>query len=69
MQMFEAEMPKRLLTLIFILTVTTVSAWITAYRMRRRIRRALGREVTAGELTSLNTWIQVEEAERRKPLG
>lgn len=62
-------MPKRLLTLIFILTVTTVSAWITAYRMRRRIRRALGREVTGGELTSLNTWIQVEEAERRKPLG
>jgi hypothetical protein len=59
----------RLLTLIVVLTVTTVSAWITAYRMRRRIKKALGKRATDAELTSINTWMKVEEAEKRKPLG
>ncbi len=57
----------RLLTLIVVLTVTTVSAWITAYRMRRRIRKALGTKAKNAELTSINTWMKVEEAERRAP--
>ena len=45
----------KLLTLIVVLTVTTVSAWITAYRMWRRIRKALGKNTEGGELTSINT--------------
>jgi len=37
--------------------------------MRRRARKALGRKILDGELTSINTWMEVEEAEKRKPLG
>lgn len=58
----------KLLALIVLLTVTTVSAWIMAWRMRRQIRKALGKNVKDAELTSLNTWMEVEEAERKKPI-
>ena len=54
-----------LIALIVIL-VTSVSAWILGIRMRRRIKRALGREVNNEmELTSLNTWMKVEDEEER----
>jgi hypothetical protein len=51
--------------IVVIIVVTTVSAWITAFRMRRRMGRALGRKVSDSELTSIKTWMQVDEAERR----
>jgi hypothetical protein len=35
--------------------------------MRRRIRKALGKDARDGELTSINMWMKVQEAERRKP--
>jgi len=57
------------LKLILILVIAGVSGWITAHQMRRRARKALGREIRDSELTSLNTWMDVEEAEKRKPLG
>lgn len=59
----------RFLTLVVVLIVTTVSAWITAIRMRRRIRRSLGKDVTEAELTSLTTWMNVQEAEERNRGG
>jgi hypothetical protein len=59
----------RLFILAVMLIASTVSAWIAALRMRRRIKRALGREVQGAELTSLSTWMKVDEAEQRKPLG
>lgn len=38
--------------------------------MRRRIKRALGRSPESEmQLTSLNTWMEVEEAEERKRGG
>ncbi len=52
--------------ILIVIIVTTLSAWITAVRMRRRMRRALGRNVTGAELTSLNTWMAVDEAEHRE---
>jgi hypothetical protein len=33
--------------------------------MRRRIRRALGRKASDIELTSINTWFDVEDAEQK----
>lgn len=52
---------------------SSVSAWIIGVRMRRKIKRDLGREATDADLTSINTWMKVEEAEERnrknKPLG
>jgi len=34
--------------------------------MRRRIRRALGRKATKSDLTSIDTWMKVEEEEEKK---
>jgi O-antigen/teichoic acid export membrane protein len=63
--------------LAFALHVALVAAPIVAaigtYRMRRRIRKNLGRDATEADFTSLNTWMKVEEVERRqkdnKPIG
>jgi hypothetical protein len=49
-----------------ILIVTSVSAWILNMRMRRRIKNALGGDSSKANLTSLNTWMTVDEAEKRK---
>ena len=50
---------------ILIVIVTAVSSWLLAVRMRRRIRRALSKEVSELELTSMNTWMDVSDAEER----
>jgi membrane protease YdiL (CAAX protease family) len=42
-----------------------VSTWIISIRMRRKIKRDLGREATDADLTSIDTWIKVEEVEER----
>jgi len=55
----------RLLVLVTTLIVTTVSSWVMAFRMRRRIRKSLGRKTSDLELTSINTWMEVDEAEQR----
>ena len=47
-----------------VIVVTTIASWILGIRMRRRIRRALGVEVrNEMELTSLKTWMKVEDVE------
>ncbi len=57
------------LALLSIIIVSSILAWITAVRMRRRIKRALGKKVSDMELTSLNTWMEVDEAEEGKRGG
>ena len=60
---------KGLLGLTIIL-VTAISTWILGVRMRRRIRKALGRSVNNEmELTSLNVWMKVEDEEERNRGG
>jgi hypothetical protein len=54
---------------IVVIVVTTVAGWITAIRLRRRVRRALGKEATDTNLTSFNMWMRVDEAEERKRGG
>ena len=49
-----------------ILIITSISAWIVAYRMRRKIGKTLGGNASKANITSLNTWIAVDEAEQRK---
>jgi hypothetical protein len=46
-------------------TVTTIAAWITAFKMKRRMRRALGSEISDTQLTSIATWMKVDEAEHQ----
>ena len=46
--------------------IVLISGWVFGIRMRWRIRRALGRKVEDIDLTSIRTWMAVEEAEKRK---
>ena len=46
--------------------ITIVSAWITGIRMKRKIRKDLGRKATEEDLTSIDTWMKVDEVEQRK---
>jgi hypothetical protein len=55
----------RILFLIAFVIATTVAAWVTAFRMRRRIKKALGKNATDIELTSISTWMNVDEKEQR----
>ena len=48
-----------------IVVVTTVSAWITASRMRRRLKRTLGIHASETELSSIGTWMRVSREEQR----
>jgi hypothetical protein len=58
---------------VFIFVVTTVSAWIMAARMRRKVRKALGGKAAKADIQSISTWMAVDEAEERsgekKPPG
>ncbi|MGZ4842135.1 MAG: hypothetical protein ACXV5J_10335 [Candidatus Angelobacter sp.] len=44
----------------------TVSGWIVTVRVRRRMKKSLGRKATDLELASLKTWMRVEETEQRE---
>ena len=58
-----------LVTLTIVL-VTAISTWILGVRMRRRIKRALGKPVrNEAELTSLSTWLKVADEEELKRGG
>jgi hypothetical protein len=57
------------ITLIATMIVTTISDWITAARLRRRIRQVFLRDVTELELTSLNLWMKVDEEEEKRRRG
>ena len=54
------------LVVIGIVVVSTVAGWIATAAVRRRMRRALGREVKDAELTSITTWMNVHETERKQ---
>jgi hypothetical protein len=45
---------------------TAITAWIIGIRMRRKIRRDLGRKATDTDLTSIDTWMKVDEVEEEK---
>jgi hypothetical protein len=51
------------------IVIVLISGWVFGIRMRWRIRRALGRKVEDIDLTSIRTWMAVEEAEERKNEG
>jgi len=46
----------------------TVWAWIVGIRMRLKIKRDLGRRPTEPDLTSIDAWMKVDEAEQREKL-
>jgi hypothetical protein len=53
-----------------IIVVMAVTSWILRAQMRRRIRKTLGVEVKSEmELTSLQTWMAVKNAEEKNRGG
>jgi hypothetical protein len=48
--------------------LNTVLAWIEGLRMRLKIKKDLGRTATETDLTSIDTWMKVDEAEEMKGL-
>ena len=44
-------------------------SWVAANRMRQRIKRDLGKTVFESDLTSMETWMKVDEAEQKKHPG
>jgi hypothetical protein len=43
-----------------------LSSWTIANRMQRRIKNDLGKTVGEGDLSSLETWIKVDEVEKKR---
>ena len=48
-----------------VILFVTVSGWIVTMRVRRRMRKALGKRASDLDLVSFKKWNQVEEAEDR----
>jgi hypothetical protein len=61
--------PKARLPVIYVvlalLAAMSLSTWLDSIRLRRRIERDLGRKATEGDLTSINTWMEALDAEKR----
>ncbi len=49
-----------------VILFATISAWIMGVWMRRRARRALGRDISSRELNSIHLWMDVQDAEHRE---
>jgi hypothetical protein len=50
---------------MLVIIVSAISTWIIGLKMRRRIKRDLGRKATETDLTSLDIWMQVDDKEHR----
>ena len=62
--------PGQTIALILTILVSTIAVWVLGVRMRHRIKRVLGIKVhNEEELTSLNTWMKVEDAEEQSKGG
>jgi hypothetical protein len=55
----------RLIAIAVVVIVSAVSTWIVGVKMRRRIKRDLGRKASDLDLTSLDTWMEVDDEEQR----
>jgi len=58
-----------LVYLLGVILFTTITSWIIGIRMRRKIKSDLGRKVHDGDLSSIDTWMKVDEIEQKKHPG
>jgi len=58
----------RYILVTILVLCASLSAWIIGLRMRRKIKRDLGRKATEADLASIDTWIKVDEVEEKKAL-
>ena len=59
----------KLTVFLIISLITIVSSWIIGIRMRRRIKKDLGRRANERDLASIETWMKVDEIEDKKNPG
>lgn len=60
----------RIVVLLAVILFTAISSWILGRRMRRRIKRTLGSKIDNElELTSLSTWMKIEDLEEKNRGG
>jgi hypothetical protein len=52
--------------LIFYVVASSIAARITAFRMRRRIRKATGETASDAQLLSINNWMKVTSIEQQR---
>lgn len=50
---------------ICVLIFTAVTSFIIGVRMRREIKKSLGRKATDEDLSDIDTWIEVRDAEEK----
>jgi len=48
---------------VILMLASVITAVYATLRAKRRMRKALGRTVSDGDLASINTWMKVTEAE------
>ena len=46
--------------------VNAIGAWIAGLRMRLKIKKDLGRKAMQADLSSIDTWMKVDEVEQRE---
>ncbi len=51
---------------VLIVIFNLAAAWIIGIQMRRRIKKDLGRKATKADLSSIDTWMKVDQAEEQK---
>jgi carbamate kinase len=54
---------------LVVIVVATISSCVIGFRMRRKIRRVLGRKATDTDLASIATWMKVDEEEDKASLN
>jgi carbamate kinase len=52
-----------------VIAVTAISSCVIGFRMRREIKKTLGRKATDTDLTSIATWMEVRQEEDEGPLN
>ena len=55
----------QIFTMLGVLIFTAITSAIIGYRMRREIKKTLGRKATEEDLADVDTWIEVRDAEEK----
>lgn len=55
--------------LLGVFLFTVITSWILGIRMRRRIKADLGRKAKDTDLSSIDTWMKVDEVEEKTHPG
>ena len=58
-------LPLASILLLIVLIFTAITSAIMGYHMRREIKKSLGRKATDEDLSDVETWMEVRDAEEK----